>query len=96
MRNRQSTHIRIDFEYGGKKIILVVDPNDPEICNYKRIQALCKVHEIEFKNQSFNQFITEIKNRHFDASVERHTFTKEERANIYETKPNCNACKKNY
>ena len=70
----------------GKTIILVVDPNDPEVCNYKRIQTLCKVHNIEFKNQSFNQFITQIKNRYFDTSVKR--------ANIYEAKPNCNACKK--
>ena len=49
----------------------MVDPNEPEVCNYKRIQALCKSHDIEFKNQSFNQFIEQLKNRHFDSSVER-------------------------
>ena len=94
MRNRKSNQIRIDFEYNGKTIYLVVDPNEPEICNYKRIIALCKPHEIEFKNQSFNQFITQLKNRFFDSKVERHNFTKEERANIFDAKPCCNSCKK--
>ncbi len=82
------------MEYNGQVIILVVDPNDFEICNYKRIIALCKVHDIEFKNQSFNQFITQIKNKHFDSSVERYTFSKAERASIYDAKPCCNSCKK--
>jgi len=94
VRNRKSNHIRIDFEYNGKTIYLLVDPNDAEICNYKRIIALCKAHEIEFKNQSFNQFITQLKNRFFDSKIERHIFTKEERASIYDAKPNCNSCKK--
>ena len=73
---------------------MVVDPNDVEMCNYKRIIALCKVHNIEFKNQSFNQFITQLKNRFFDSSVERYIFTKAERASIYDAKPNCNSCKR--
>ena len=84
VRNRKSNHIRIDFEYNGKTIYLVVDPNDADICNYKRINALCKTHEIEFKNQSFNQFITRLKNRFFDSTVERYIFLlkKKERAYI--------------
>ncbi len=49
MRNIKSAHTRIDFEYNGKLIILVVDPNDLEVCNNKRIIALCKDHDIEFK-----------------------------------------------
>ncbi len=56
--------------------------------------ALCKDHDIECKNQSFNQFITQIKNQHFDTSIERYVFTKAERVSIYEAKPNCNSCKK--
>jgi hypothetical protein len=79
VRNRKSNHTRIPVEYNGKTIYLVVDPNDAEICNYKRIIALCKTHEMEFKNQSFNQFITQLNNRFFDSSVERHIFTKDER-----------------
>ena len=47
-----------------------------------------------FKNQSFNQFINQIKNKHFDTSIERYIFTKAERASIYEAKPNCTSCKK--
>ena len=59
------------------------------ITDYKRIQKLCETHDIEFKNQSFNQLITQIKNKHFDTSVKRHKFTKEERNDIYETNKNC-------
>ena len=59
VRNRKSNHIRIDFEYNGKTIYLVVDPNDAEICNYKRIIALCKTHDIEFKiNHSTNLLLS--------------------------------------
>ncbi len=94
MRNRKSNRLRIDFEFNGKTIYLVVDPNVPEICNYKRIISLCKTHGIEFKHQSFNQFITQLKNRFFDLKVERQIFTKEERVSIYDAKPNCNSCKK--
>ena len=31
VRNIKSAHTRIDFEYNGKVIILVVDPNDLEL-----------------------------------------------------------------
>ena len=31
VRNIKSAHTRIDFEYNGKVIILVVDPNDLEV-----------------------------------------------------------------
>ena len=57
------------------------------ILKYVIIKELCKVQNIEFKNQSFNQFITQIKNRHFDTSIERHILTKPERATIYELSP---------
>ena len=55
VRNRKSNHIRIDFEYEGKSIILLVDPNEPEVCNYKRIQALCNHMILNLKiNHSTN------------------------------------------
>ncbi len=59
VRNIKSAHTKIDFEYNGieynrKVIILVVDPNDLEMCNNKRSKALCNDHDMDFKNQSFN------------------------------------------
>ncbi len=69
------------------------DPNDQDICNYKRIQVLCKEHNIPFRNQSFNQVIDALKIRNFDKSTTRHVFTKEERKQFYEESPECNHCK---
>ena len=58
VRNIKSAHTRIDFEYIGKSVILVVDPNDLEVRNYKRIIELCKIHKIEFKiNHAIKQDI---------------------------------------
>ena len=103
IRNKKSATIRITFEYDNKLIYLVADANAQElmedqidskiITDYKRIQKLCETHDIEFKNQSFNQLITQIKNKHFDTSVKRHKFTKEERNDIYESSKECKMCK---
>jgi len=92
VRNKKSNHVKIIFDYGGKIIYLVVDPNDPEICDYKRIRSLCTEHKVEFKNQSFSQFINQIKNKHYDTSVQRHKFTKAERDDIYATQKECKMC----
>ena len=63
------------------------DPNDQDICNYKRIQALCKEHDLPFRNQSFNQVVDALKTRNFDTSFKRHVLTKEERTKFYEKFP---------
>ena len=36
-----------------KHYIIVQDPNDLSIINWKKIQELCKQHEVPFKNQTF-------------------------------------------
>ena len=69
-------------------------PNDQDICNFKRIQVLCKEHNIPFRNQSFNQVVDELKKRSFDKSTKRHKFTDEERADYFEKNSKCNQCKK--
>ena len=66
------------------------DPNDPDVCNYKRIQKLCEEHEIPFRNQSLTQLVNELKKRSFDKSTKRHKFTKEERAEYFEKSSKCN------
>ena len=70
------------------------DPNDQDICNYKRIQVLCKEHDIPFRNQSFNQVVDALKTRSFDKSAKRHKFTEKDRAEYFEKSSKCNQCKK--
>ncbi len=70
--------MKIYFELGKQKIMMMFDPNDQDICNYKRIQQLCKEHDIPFRNQSFNQVFDPLKTRNFDKFTKRHVFFKEE------------------
>jgi NAD-dependent dihydropyrimidine dehydrogenase PreA subunit len=93
VRNKKSNHVKIIFEYDGKTIYLVIDPNDSEVCDYKKIMELCAQYELEFKNESFSQLINQLKTKHFDKSVKRHVFTKAERDAIYCTQKECNLCK---
>ena len=58
----------------------------------KKLKKLCSDHDIEFKNQSFSHFITQLKSKHFDTSIKRHKFTKAERDAIHETNKTCNMC----
>ena len=69
------------------------DPNDQDICNYIRIQELCKKHDLPFRNQSCNQVVDALKTRNFDKSTKRYTFTKAERNTFYEESKECNHCK---
>ncbi len=62
--------MQIDFVYKHHTSIdLVIDPNDTNVCDYKRIKTLCSDAKIEFKNHSFSHFITQLKSKHFDISV---------------------------
>ncbi len=40
--NRKYDVVKIYFEWGRQNIMMMFDPNDQDICNYKRIQQLCK------------------------------------------------------
>ena len=81
IRITKSNTIQIDFKYKhhSSKVpftfYLVIDPNDPNVCDYKKIKTLCSDHNIEFKNQSFSHFITQLQSKHFDTSIKRHKFT---------------------
>ena len=48
--NKKYDVVKIYFELGQQKIMMSNDPNDQDICNYKRIQALCKEHDLPFRN----------------------------------------------
>ena len=73
------------------KYILMNDPNDVNLINWKRIQELCIKHEIEFSNQTFTKFIDQVKNK-FETPI-RHIFTEDEKLNILKLHNNeCNEC----
>jgi 5-methylcytosine-specific restriction protein A len=74
--------------------MLTIDPNDLEVVNWKRMKGLCDKHKVEFKNQSFPQLISTLKKRHFDTSIKRHRFTKQERLDIFEKSQMCVSCQK--
>jgi 5-methylcytosine-specific restriction protein A len=92
--NRKYNIVKINFEWKGKKIMLTIDPNDLELMSWKRIKELCSQHKQEFKNQSFSQLISELKQKHFDTVTARHRFSKEERIDLYSKSQICQACEK--
>ena len=85
--------IYIHYDKDQKNIHLYVDPNDSLICDYKYIQSECKKLNLEFKNQSFTQMITQLKKRYFDNINKRHVFTQKERIELWKFKAN-NTCMK--
>ena len=54
---------------------------------------LCAHYELEFNNQSFSQFMNQLKAKHFDKSVKRHVLTKKTRDTIHENQKEGNLCK---
>jgi hypothetical protein len=95
VKNNKYLTTQINFNKDNRDVILVVDPNDQEIINYKRIQELCKKHDIEFKNQSFGKLIAEVKDKFFNAKSIRHNFTTDERLKIFNDNEGvCSLCDK--
>ena len=56
------------FEYiiNDKLYIFVIDPNDVIHINYKMVMYYCLKNDIEFKNQTFSQFVQQMKENHFN------------------------------
>jgi hypothetical protein len=77
----------MQFEYctdEGVLFIFACDPNDINIIDYKDIielcknKALCKNYDIEWKNQTYVQFINELKEKFLDEQHSRITFSKKQ------------------
>ena len=87
----------MQFEYKKDKdchFIFCSDPNDIHIITYKEVKKLCEKNKIEWKNQTYIQFVTEMKKKFFNDLNGRITFTKEKRESILKTfKFQCNKCK---
>jgi len=76
-------------------IIFCCDPsNDINVITYKEVKELCIKNNIEWKNQTYTGFITNLKNNFFDELRGRIKFTKEQRNEFNkEFKFKCNMCK---
>ena len=85
------------FEYKKDKdchFIFCSDPNDIHTITYKEVRKLCKKNNIEWKNQTYIQFVTEMKKKFFIELNGRITFTKEKHESIVKKfKFQCNKCK---
>ena len=77
-------------------LYMVVDPNfsDDPTCDYKKIQKLCKTFKVEFKNQTFNGLISEVRTNFYDNTTKRHKFSKAEREAYFAKSQKCNQCDK--
>ena len=74
--------------------IFCSDPNDIHTITSKEVRKLCKKNNIEWKNQTYIQFVTEMKKIFFTELNGRITFTKEKHESIVKKfKFQCNKCK---
>ena len=70
------------------------DPNDINIITYNQVKLLCAKYEIDWKNQIYMGFATQLKNKFFDELNGRVNFSKEQRRKISKPFDNqCNVCK---
>ena len=83
------------FKHGKDNLnLFCCDPNDINIINYKQVQTLCAQNSIEWTNQTYMQFITQLKINFFDMQNGRVTFTKAQRENVSKRFNNkCATCK---
>lgn len=93
--SNKSAITKFEFTLNDKKYILVEDPNNIALINYKEIKELCDKYKIEFKNQSFTTFINSLKTRFIDEKNGRKHFNQDERKEILLIgNSQCNQCKK--
>ena len=71
----------VGFSYKCKlgviNYVFTCDPNDVNQISFKEIKILCEKNSIPFKNQTFTQFITQIRVKYFDELKGRIKFSKE-------------------
>lgn len=73
------------------KFYLFSDENDKsQDIDYKLVKNLCKKEDIEFKNQTFTSFITQLKNKKLKEKNMRINFNKEFRKEFFKNNSVCN------
>ncbi len=61
----QFTHL-----INGKLHVYAADPNEIHVITYKEVKILCKKNEIEWKNQTFMQYVKQMKDKFFNTKKE--------------------------
>ena len=69
----------------GHTFILVSDPNDINIINWNKNKELCIQHVIEFQNQTFVQFIKQLREQFLDQKNKRKYKQKSKKTNNCKT-----------
>jgi hypothetical protein len=73
--------------------IYAADPNEIHVITYKEVKYLCNKNEIEWKNQTFMEFVKQMKNKFFNAKNGRTSFTANQRLAILKRfNFKCNKC----
>jgi hypothetical protein len=91
----KSNITKFEYKMHKKHYLIVQDPNDLTIINWKKIQELCKTHGIPFKNQTFLSMMKTIRDNLQKKKSERREFTLEEKRDIYDNVAHgkCAICK---
>ena len=73
--------------------IYAADPNEIHVITYKEVKYLCNKNEIEWKNQTFMEYVKQMKNKFFNAKNGRTQFTTNQRHAILKRfNFKCNKC----
>ena len=90
----KSNITKFEYKLNGNHYIIVQDPNDISIITWKKVQQLCKKHDVPFKNQTFLSFIKQKRSDLINEKSERHLFSEQERRAIYDDSDRkCTICK---
>ena len=93
IRSSQTQIISFHITINDTTFMCVHDSNNLTLnLSWKRIRELCEKHDVEFKNQTFVQFIKQLRDKHYQ--IDRKILSNNERniiINNYESK--CNICK---
>ena len=83
-----------EYVFGEKVYIIVQDPNDKNICNWKIVKSFCEKLNIEFTNQTFPSLIKTYLKQFIDSKSERIEFGQEYKQKILNKfNSKCNICK---
>lgn len=91
--NAIPTHIKnrkvaiIEFYDKINNVIVATDPNDTKHYNYETVKSMCDDKGVEFTNQSFASVVKQLRTKFME--IDRATFSKEFRAEIYEVQGKC-------
>ena len=77
----------LQFTHNNNGIIFIyaADPNEIHVITYKQVKYLCEKNEIEWKNQTFMQFVKQMKDRFFHEKNGRVQFTTNQRQAVFKS-----------